>query len=95
MKVDRISKNEERLDKIVEGVKNLENALNEFASLKKDIMYLNKYYGSENWFKDKEAYEKGKIPYVKAGVLSEDAVWNTNENIAELKNEMKKILKGE
>ena len=33
------------------------------------------------------------LPKIKAGVLSEDAVWNMNENINEILEEMKKILK--
>ena len=44
MRVDRIIKNEERLDKALMCIKNLEKALDDFVSLKKDIYYLNNYY---------------------------------------------------
>lgn len=91
--IDRIRKNEERLDNINNCIKNVENALEEFKKNKKDINMLNKYYGSNNWFKDKEAYEKNEIPKIKAGVLSEDAVWNMNDDIKELILEMKSIVK--
>jgi flagellar biosynthesis chaperone FliJ len=91
LEIDRISKNEERLDSVLASLQNLEKALAEFKSKQKDINMLNKYYGSKSWFKDKEAYENGKIPKVKAGVLSEDAVWNLNESIEELKKEIKEI----
>ena len=90
---DRIKKNEERLDNINNCIKNVENALEEFKKNKKNINLLNKYYGSANWFKDKEAYEKNEIPKLKAGVLSEDAVWNMNDDIKELILEMKSIVK--
>ena len=91
MRIDRIQKNEERLDLIRRSMKNLEEAFSDFVSHQKDLAYLNKYYGSQNWFQDKDAFEQGKIPRIKAGVLSEDAVWNLNEEIQELKQEMKKF----
>lgn len=91
--IDRIKKNEERLDNISDCIKNVENALEKFKKNKKNINMLNKYYGSANWLKDKEAYEKNEIPKIKAGVLSEDAVWNMNDDIKELILEMKSIVK--
>ena len=91
--IDRIKKNEEKLDNINDCIKNVENALEKFKKNKKNINMLNKYYGSANWFKDKEAYEKNEIPKIKAGVLSEDAVWNMNDDIKELILEMKSIVK--
>ena len=90
--IDRIRKNEERLDSINTNLKNVENALEEFKLNKKKIDLLNKYYGSVNWFKDKEAYEGNKIQKIKAGVLSEDAVWNMNDNIKEIILKMQSIV---
>ena len=89
---NRITKNEERLDKASLSVKNLENALNDFKKNKKNIEQLNKYYGSKEWFKDKDDYEQNKIPKIKAGVLSEDAIWNLNEDISNLIDEMKELV---
>ena len=89
--IDRISKNEERLDHILLSVRNLEKALSDFKSQKNNLRLLNNYYNSKNWLKDKDAYEEGRIPNIKAGVLSEDAVWNLNEDIADLLKEMKTI----
>ena len=91
--IERIEINEKRLDEIKETVDNLEKSLNNFKLKEKDIILLEKYYGSKEWFKDKKLYEKKYISNVKAGVLSEDAVWNTLEDINELLNEMKTILK--
>ena len=48
-----------------------------------------KYYGSKNWFLDKEKFENNNIPNIRAGVLSEDAIWNMNESIKELIEELK------
>ncbi len=92
--IDRIKKNEERLDAALETVKKLEEAIELYKQNKKDISLLNKYYGSKNWFNDKKALEEGKIPKIKAGVLSEDAVWNMNEDLGIIKEEMRRILNG-
>lgn len=91
--IDRIKKNEERLDAALETVKKLEEAIELYKQNKKDISLLNKYYGSKNWFNDKKALEDGKLPKIKAGVLSEDAVWNMNEDLNSALKEMKKIIK--
>ena len=90
--IDRITENEERLDRIQSNIKELEIALEHFKSNKKDLNKLNKYSGSKNWFKDKDAYEKKLITQVKAGVLSEDAVWNLNDEIKEIYKEMASIV---
>ena len=90
--IDRISKNEERLDSILLNLKNLEIYLNEFKKNKNNLRLLNKYYGSKNWFKDKELYENNKIEHIKAGVLSEDTVWNLNDDIKDLLDCMENII---
>lgn len=91
--IERIQKNEERLDNALQSIKLLEEALSAFKKSKKNIDLVNKYYGSKNWFKDKEAYENNEITKIKAGILSEDAVWNMNEEIADLIIDMKEIVK--
>ena len=90
--IERITKNEERLDKILMSIKNLEMAINQYNDNKKDIYLLSRYYGSDSWFKDKDAYENNKIPKIKAGVLGEDTVWNLLTNIDSLMLDMKKIV---
>lgn len=91
--IKRITKNEERLDNIIQNIKELELALSNFKKNKKDLTLLNKYYGSKSWFKDKEMYESNKISNIKAGVLSEDTVWNMNEDINDIIKEMEFIIK--
>lgn len=91
--IERIEKNEERLDNLNNIINNLDKALEEFENNFKEYKLLNRYYGSKNWFKDKEYFEKGKIKNIKAGVLSEDAVWNLDETVKDIFDRMKKIVK--
>lgn len=91
--IDRITKNEERLDSILLSIKELGESLDNFNNNRKNLKLLNKYYGSKDWFSDREDYDNNKIPKVKAGVLSEDAIWNMNEEINYLIDEMKSIIK--
>ena len=90
---NRITKNEERLDSLIESIKSLNKSLESFKKNKKNYKLLNDYYGSKEWFKDKDDFEKSKISNIKAGVLSEDAVWNMNEEVSDLIDEMKSIIK--
>ena len=91
--IERIEENEKRLDNLIDIVNRLEKDLDDFESNKKELKLLKKYYGSKNWFKDKEAFESKKISSVKAGVLSEDAVWNTLDDLDNLIKRMNKIVK--
>ena len=90
---ERIIKNEDRLNQVLSCLKNLEYALEEFKSNKKNIELLNNYYGSKKWFKDKELFENEIISNINAGVLSEDSVWDMNEDIKDIISEMKLIIK--
>ena len=91
--IDRITKNEKRLDSILLSIKELGESLDKFESNKRTLKLLNKYYGSDEWFNDREDYDNNKIPRIKAGVLSEDAIWNMNEEINYLLDKMKSIIK--
>lgn len=91
--INRITKNEERLDKILLNIKDLGEELDKFNINIKELKLLNNYYGSNDWFDDREAYDNNKIPKIKAGVLSEDAIWNMNEEINYLIEEMKNTIK--
>ncbi len=86
--IDRIKRNEERLDNTLKCIHDLEEAFQKLQDNQKEMKLLNKYYGSKEWFQDKENYEQGKIQKIKAGVLSEDTVWNMNEEYRELMSEL-------
>ena len=90
--IDRISKNEKYLDSALLSIDKLEVALALFKSNFDNIDLVNKYYGSKEWFGDKDAFESKKISDVKAGILGEDTVWNMNESISDLISEMKEII---
>ncbi len=89
----RIIDNEQRLDNLSNLTKKIHRDLDDFTKIIHEYHLLNKYYGSKGWFKDKETFEKGKYPNIKAGVLSEDAVWNLDEDIHELIHKMEIIIK--
>ena len=91
--MNRIEINEKRLDLINESINELNISLENFKNKKDEIIKLNKYYGSKEWFSDVDKHNAGKLGNIKAGVLSEDAVWNMNENINDLLIEMEKIIK--
>ena len=90
--IERIETNEERLDKLKNIIERLEKDLEDFESNRADLILLKRYYGSKTWFKDKDAFEKGIMTNVKAGVLSEDEVWNALEDLTELIAKMKEII---
>ncbi len=92
MMLERIQKNEERLDSLLCSISNLKDVLQDFKLNIKNIRLVNNYYGSSNWFKDKKAYESNNISKIKAGVLSEDAVWNMLEDVDDIILEMKDII---
>ena len=50
------------------------------------------YYGSDEWKQDLADDEAGRLPQdLKRGVLSEDAVWNLQEDNRELIARMKEV----
>lgn len=89
----KIEDNEKRLDKLSKIVSKLNSNLASFEDLIQDYYSLNEYYGSKEWFQDKNDFESGKLKNIKAGVLSEDAVWNLDENINDLIIKMEEIIK--
>lgn len=90
--VDRITKNENMYDSIIPIIKKIGRDLEELESKKDAIESVNKYYGNKDWFYDKESFEKGMISNIKAGVLSEDAIWNMDEDFEEIISQMKSII---
>ena len=89
----QIKENEKRLDNLTEAVIHLNHSLDEFELLVFDYKKLNQYYGSSKWFLDKDNYEQGRYSDIKAGVLSEDAVWNLDEEVVSLLDRMEKIIR--
>jgi len=89
---ERIKTNEKRLDEALKSIEELYTAVETFKNKKQEIDKLNEYYGSKEWFKDKKDLEEKKITNIKAGVLSEDSVWNMNEDIKDLLEELEQLI---
>lgn len=75
--IERITHMEGLLDRGLETIGRLEQALNDLAALQPVIAELEAYYGSTDWRADYEADEDGLLPPdLKRGVLSEDGIYN-------------------
>ena len=73
MKLERISTMEKYLNECTSSVSKLESALDQVESIRKNLEALFSYYGSEDWYEDRE----GKVPEgISCGVLSEDLVYD-------------------
>ena len=73
MNVDRVREMEYLLDKCMPAIEGLERELNRMDKLGDDMKRLFDYYGSDAWYEDRD----GELPDgIKAGVLSEDSVYD-------------------
>ncbi|MCI6609220.1 MAG: DUF4298 domain-containing protein [Ezakiella sp.] len=75
-RAQNIREMEKIFDKHNELIKKLSEFLDEFESDLGAYEKLKQYYGSKTWQEDKDDYDKGKYENIKAGVLSEDAIYN-------------------
>ena len=75
--IERIEEMEKCLDESSEAIRNLSDALRKYEWARESYYKLQEYYDSEQWLKDFEADEEGRLPKdLKRGVLSEDAVFD-------------------
>lgn len=82
----RIARMEDALDRSIAATDALGRALDEMEALREEMGALFRYYGSEDWFADRELTLP---PETKAGVLSEDLVY---DEISALRNEAFRML---
>lgn len=87
MNKKRIEEMQEKMLKIQQVQEKLNNILEELDYTQGDILDFSSYYGSQEWFDDKEAIENefnktGKYPFV-CNVLSEDEPYEVICNIKE------------
>ena len=76
-RIQRITEMESYLDASQEAVRKLSEVLSEYEDIQTCLKKLGDYYESNQWMKDYEADEAGKLPKdLKRGVLSEDAVYD-------------------
>lgn len=75
----RITEMEERLDKCRSAADSLSAELDRADDLRDTMIILFSYYGSDEWYEDRESDDQP----AKAGVLSEDAVYDLITNLRE------------
>ena len=78
---DRVARMEAILDESDGAAADMERALEKMDALRDGMTALFQYYGSEDWHADREA---DKPANVKAGVLSEDAVYDLITRLRDL-----------
>ncbi|MBR1672144.1 MAG: DUF4298 domain-containing protein [Fretibacterium sp.] len=73
----RIAFMENCLDEGTAAVRGLEAALDRYQEARRAIRAVSAYYGSEEWRRDFEDDEAGKLPAdLRRGILTEDAAYN-------------------
>ena len=77
LQVERIRQMERRMHRVEKVVGHLTWVLNELEQSQDELSALAAYYGSDQWYDDLAADEKGRLPGdLKRGVLSEDLVYD-------------------
>ena len=86
---DRIIHMEQIMDRTSAAVRTVNEALDRFEAMQKELDDLIRYYESPQWMADFEADSAGLIPKdLKRGVLSEDGVYDLLEEIRELRERL-------
>ena len=73
MDKNRITKMEEYLDLTKNTINDINKDIKHFKKNKKKIYELSNYYGSNDWYTDRENFDNS----IKAGILSEDLPYDT------------------
>lgn len=90
--VERITAAEEAFDRVSAAKEQLIKALDAFDLALDDLALFSDYYGSDEWFADRDADEAGELPAdLKRGVLSEDAPYDALVDTRDLALEMIEI----
>lgn len=75
--IERVTFMEKHLNEGTAAVRELGTALARYRSAQEGLRALSDYYGGEEWRRDFEDDEAGKLPAdLRRGVLSEDSVYN-------------------
>ena len=89
--IERIKKMEAKLDDVTPKIKAFEESLNNMKKVYEDMKILSEYY-SNDWKKDYEADEEGKIPKdLKRGVLGQDTLYNLFDEYKEISKDMAEL----
>lgn len=91
---ERISHMEKCLDDSRKAIDRLTEALEMYRNVQGKLREPSSYYGSEQWHKDFQDDEAGRLPAdLKRGVLSEDAVYNLLSDNREILDDMAGIIR--
>lgn len=91
--IDTIRVMEEKLNRCSAAVAALSDALEAFDAVQGDLADLEAYYGSDDWFRQLAADERGELPPdLRRGVLSEDALYDLLQDADALR---KRVSNGE
>lgn len=75
--IQRIAQMEEYLDQSAAAVEALSRALEDYLAIQPQLQALSDYYGSSQWYADRDDDEAGRLPTeLRRGVLSEDGAYN-------------------
>ena len=78
---ETIREMEEKLNRCRAAVDALEDALDVFETVQDDLAALEEWYGSDDWFAQLAADERGELPPdLRRGVLSQDALYDLLED---------------
>ena len=84
---------EKIFDEADETLRNFSSALKKYREVQAKIRELAEYYNGEDWRKDFEDDEAGKLPAnLKRGVLSEDGIYNLLSDNDELRAYILEVL---
>lgn len=90
--IERINKYENILNKGIKITNKFGKILQEYNDIQKEIKTLSNYYGSDNWYQDIADYDMKLLPKdIKAGILSEDAIYDLLTNNRTLSIKMLEI----
>ncbi|MDO5117437.1 MAG: DUF4298 domain-containing protein [Eggerthellaceae bacterium] len=91
-RIARIAEMEEAFDKAAVAVLGFEQDLDDFEEAQDAIAQIARYYGSEEWFADRDADEAGWLPEdLSRGVLGEDLPYNLLVDYRDLAIRMLKV----
>ena len=72
---ERVAAMEQRLNRAKTVLSDTDAILSKLEAELDEIDRLDSYYGSDDWFADVEAHERGELGGIPCGVLSEDSVY--------------------
>ena len=89
---NHLNEAQEAVSACAEVLEQLEPLLKQYEACLPKIAELSRYYGSAEWFADKEDSDNGKLlEKLRGGVLSEDAVYNLLTDYDMLAKQMEEL----